>query len=119
MPDKSRVEETPHGVSRRQMIKGVIAAGAVSSGAYLFRSSIVRADQQAAEDQNNDLRNPGSRQHRHDDGRERGNKRYAEERLKTMEVHVPPPLSPARARQVAWLPRRVRRTARAGHRGAW
>src|ERR1700685_2946007 len=48
MPDKSRVEETPHGVSRRQMIKGVIAAGAVSSGAYLFRSSIVRADQQAA-----------------------------------------------------------------------
>src|SRR5580658_8206817 len=48
MPDKSRVEETPHGVSRRQMIKGVIAAGAVSSGAYLFRSSIVRADQQVA-----------------------------------------------------------------------
>ena len=48
MPDKSRVEETPRGVSRRQMIKGVIAAGAVSSGAYLFRSSVVRADQAAA-----------------------------------------------------------------------
>jgi aerobic-type carbon monoxide dehydrogenase small subunit (CoxS/CutS family) len=48
MPDKSRVEETPRGVSRRQMIKGVIAAGAVSSGAYLFRSSVVRADQPAA-----------------------------------------------------------------------
>ncbi len=48
MPDKSRVEETPGGVSRRQLIKGVIAAGAVSSGAYLFRSSVVRADQAAA-----------------------------------------------------------------------
>src|SRR3984957_6755775 len=48
MPDKSRVEETPRGVSRRDLIKGVIAAGAVSSGAYLFRSSVVRADQAAA-----------------------------------------------------------------------
>jgi len=48
MPDKSRVEETPQGVSRRDLIKGVIAAGAVSSSAYLFRSSIVRADQPAA-----------------------------------------------------------------------
>ena len=48
MPDKSRVEETLRGVSRRDLIKGVIAAGAVSSGAYLFRSSIVRADQPAA-----------------------------------------------------------------------
>jgi len=28
--------------------QGVIAAGAVSSGAYLFRSSVVRADQPAA-----------------------------------------------------------------------
>src|SRR5277367_4475454 len=35
-------------ISRRQLIKGVIAAGAVSGGAYLFRSSIVRADQGAA-----------------------------------------------------------------------
>src|SRR6202522_1748186 len=43
MEDKPSV-----GVSRRQLIKGVIAAGAVSSGAYLFRSSIVRADQPAA-----------------------------------------------------------------------
>ena len=52
MPDKSRADqtsdETPRGVSRRDLIKGVIAAGAVSSGAYLFRSSIVRADQAAA-----------------------------------------------------------------------
>jgi aerobic-type carbon monoxide dehydrogenase small subunit (CoxS/CutS family) len=52
MPDKSRADqtsdETPRGVSRRELIKGVIAAGAVSSGAYLFRSSIVRADQAAA-----------------------------------------------------------------------
>src|SRR5580692_8194920 len=43
MEDKRSV-----GVSRRQMIKGVIAAGAVSSGAYLFRSSLVHADQPAA-----------------------------------------------------------------------
>src|SRR5580658_4156258 len=52
MPDKSRADqtgdETPRGVSRRELIKGVIAAGAVSSGAYLFRSSVVRADQAAA-----------------------------------------------------------------------
>jgi aerobic-type carbon monoxide dehydrogenase small subunit (CoxS/CutS family) len=48
MPDESRVEETSRGVSRRDLIKGVIAAGAVSSGAYLFRSSVVRADQPAA-----------------------------------------------------------------------
>src|SRR6202142_2117184 len=48
MPDKTSMEDAPQGVSRRQLIKGVIAAGAVSSGAYLFRSSIVRADQPAA-----------------------------------------------------------------------
>jgi len=52
MPDKSRADqtndETPHGVSRRDLIKGVIAAGAVSSTAYLFRSAVVRADQPAA-----------------------------------------------------------------------
>ncbi len=47
MPDKSSVDETPRGVSRRDMIKGVIAAGAVSSARYLFRSSVVRADQPA------------------------------------------------------------------------
>ncbi len=34
-------------LSRRDLIKGVIAAGAVSSGAYLFRSAIVRAQQNA------------------------------------------------------------------------
>ncbi len=48
MPDKINIENAPRGVSRRDLIKGVIAAGAVSSGAYLFRSSIVRADQAAA-----------------------------------------------------------------------
>jgi aerobic-type carbon monoxide dehydrogenase small subunit (CoxS/CutS family) len=52
MPDKSRADqtsdETPRGVSRRDLIKGVIAAGAVSSSAYLFRSAVVRADQPAA-----------------------------------------------------------------------
>jgi aerobic-type carbon monoxide dehydrogenase small subunit (CoxS/CutS family) len=52
MPDKSRVDqtsdETPRGVSRRDLIKGVIAAGAVSSSAYLFRGSLVHADQPAA-----------------------------------------------------------------------
>src|SRR3989440_11891139 len=48
MPDTNNVEETRKGLSRRDVIKGVIAAGAVSSGAYLFRSSIVRAQQSAA-----------------------------------------------------------------------
>src|ERR1700681_3894287 len=42
------MEETRQGLSRRDVIKGVIAAGAVSSAAYLFRSSIVRAQQSAA-----------------------------------------------------------------------
>jgi len=41
------MEDTPKGLSRRDVIKGVIAAGAVSSGAYLFRSSVVRAQQSA------------------------------------------------------------------------
>src|ERR1700683_1035371 len=48
MPDKTSMEDAPQGVSRRQLIKGVIAAGAVSSGAYLFRTSTVRAQQSAA-----------------------------------------------------------------------
>src|SRR5947209_1976247 len=48
MPDTNNVEETRKGLSRRDVIKGVIAAGAVSSAAYLFRSSIVRAQQSAA-----------------------------------------------------------------------
>jgi len=42
------MEETRKGLSRRDVIKGVSAAGAVSSAAYLFRSSIVRAQQSAA-----------------------------------------------------------------------
>ena len=42
------MEETPKGLSRRDVIKGVIAAGAVSSAAYLFRTSVVRAQQGAA-----------------------------------------------------------------------
>jgi aerobic-type carbon monoxide dehydrogenase small subunit (CoxS/CutS family) len=36
-------EGTPKVLSRRDVIKGVIAAGAVSSAGYMFRSSIVRA----------------------------------------------------------------------------
>src|SRR5437868_5327228 len=48
MPDTNNVEETRKGLSRRDVIKGVIAAGAVSSGAYLFRSSVVQAQQSAA-----------------------------------------------------------------------
>jgi aerobic-type carbon monoxide dehydrogenase small subunit (CoxS/CutS family) len=48
MPDKGSVEETSGGLSRRQLIKGVIAAGAVSSSAYLFRARLVHADQPAA-----------------------------------------------------------------------
>ncbi len=49
MADKNNMEETPKGISRRNAIKGVIAAGAVStSGAYLFRASSVRAQQNAA-----------------------------------------------------------------------
>src|SRR5262247_1972854 len=42
------MEDTPRSLSRRDIIKGVIAAGAVSSSAYLFRNSIVRAQQSAA-----------------------------------------------------------------------
>ncbi len=44
MADNDLPEATPKGFSRRDVIKGVIAAGAVSSAGYLFRSSIVRAD---------------------------------------------------------------------------
>jgi aerobic-type carbon monoxide dehydrogenase small subunit (CoxS/CutS family) len=42
------MEETPRVLSRRDLIKGVIAAGAVSSSAYLFRHTLVRAQQNAA-----------------------------------------------------------------------
>lgn len=38
-------EDTSRGFSRRNLIKGVIAAGGVSSAAYLFRTSAVRAQQ--------------------------------------------------------------------------
>ena len=46
MADMNTTEETPKGFSRRDVIKGVIAAGAVSSAGYLFRST-VRADASA------------------------------------------------------------------------
>src|ERR1700680_437882 len=48
MADMNNMEDTPKRRSRRDVIKGVIAAGAVSSGAYLFRSSVVQAQQSAA-----------------------------------------------------------------------
>jgi aerobic-type carbon monoxide dehydrogenase small subunit (CoxS/CutS family) len=44
MADNDFPETTPRALSRRDVIKGVIAAGAVSSAGYLFRSSVVRAD---------------------------------------------------------------------------
>ena len=47
MEDKHCTEDTPQGFSRRDMIKGVIAAGAVSSAGYLFRASSVRAQASA------------------------------------------------------------------------
>ena len=36
-------ESTPKNLTRRDIIKGVIAAGAVSSAGYMFRSTVVRA----------------------------------------------------------------------------
>src|SRR6202051_1233712 len=36
-------ESTPKNLTRRDVIKGVIAAGAVSSAGYMFRCSVVRA----------------------------------------------------------------------------
>jgi aerobic-type carbon monoxide dehydrogenase small subunit (CoxS/CutS family) len=48
MPDTPIASDSPQGLSRRQAIKGVIAAGAVSGAAYLFRSSVVRAGAAAA-----------------------------------------------------------------------
>ncbi len=47
-PESPIGDDASRGLSRRAMIKGVIAAGAVSSGAYLFRTSHVFADQGAA-----------------------------------------------------------------------
>jgi hypothetical protein len=43
MADIDNTESPQNILSRRAVIKGVIAAGAVSSAGYMFRSSIVRA----------------------------------------------------------------------------
>ena len=43
MADDRIPETTPRALSRRDIIKGVIATGAVSSAGYLFRASSVRA----------------------------------------------------------------------------
>ena len=49
MEDNKMSEETPQSVSRRNFIKGVIAAGAVtSSSAYLFRSTTLHGQPSAA-----------------------------------------------------------------------
>ena len=48
MTDMKNPEETRKGYSRRDVIKGVIAAGAVSSAGDLFRGPIVRAAQGSA-----------------------------------------------------------------------
>jgi aerobic-type carbon monoxide dehydrogenase small subunit (CoxS/CutS family) len=49
MEDNNMSEETPQSVSRRNFIKGVIAAGAVaSSSAYLFRSATLHGQPSAA-----------------------------------------------------------------------
>src|SRR6202140_390899 len=45
MADTKITEDTPKGFSRRDVIKGVRAAGAGSSTGYLFRVSTVRAQQ--------------------------------------------------------------------------
>jgi aerobic-type carbon monoxide dehydrogenase small subunit (CoxS/CutS family) len=45
MDDLKQIEDAPRGLSRRDAIKGVIAAGS----AYLFRTSVVRAQQGAAD----------------------------------------------------------------------
>ena len=41
------IPQTPRGLSRRDIIKGVIAGGAVSSAGYLFRTSVVGAQSSA------------------------------------------------------------------------
>jgi len=49
MEDKTMTDDTPRNVSRRNFIKGVIASGAaVSSAAYLWRSSSVLGQQTSA-----------------------------------------------------------------------
>jgi aerobic-type carbon monoxide dehydrogenase small subunit (CoxS/CutS family) len=47
MADTQNPEATPKGWSRRDVIKGVIAGGAVSSAGYLFRASTVGAQASA------------------------------------------------------------------------
>ncbi len=47
MAETKGPEATPNGWSRRDVIKGVIAGGAVSSTGYLFRASSVRAQTSA------------------------------------------------------------------------
>jgi aerobic-type carbon monoxide dehydrogenase small subunit (CoxS/CutS family) len=47
MADNQIPETTPRGLSRRDIIKGVIAGGAVSSAGYLFRTSVVGAQSSA------------------------------------------------------------------------
>ena len=47
MADTNCPEATPKGLSRRDVIKGVIAGGAVSSAGYLFRVSTVGAQTSA------------------------------------------------------------------------
>ena len=47
MADNHSSETTPRGLSRRDIIKGVIAGGAVSSAGYLFRTSVVGAQSSA------------------------------------------------------------------------
>jgi len=48
MADLKNSEDRPNAFSRRDLIKGVIAAGAVSSAAYLFRGATVKAQPSAA-----------------------------------------------------------------------
>jgi aerobic-type carbon monoxide dehydrogenase small subunit (CoxS/CutS family) len=48
MGDMNNTDEGRRGLSRRDLIKGVIAAGSASSAAYLFRTTQVRAQQNAA-----------------------------------------------------------------------
>jgi len=47
MADNHSSETAPRGLSRRDIIKGVIAGGAVSSAGYLFRTSVVGAQSSA------------------------------------------------------------------------
>src|SRR5438094_202732 len=49
MEDKNMLEEIPQSVTRRNFIKGVVAAGAVaSSSAYLFRTATLHGQPSAA-----------------------------------------------------------------------